>query len=106
MPNTPIAATLIPGDGIGPEIIGAAVRVLDALGRPFEWDVQQGGMAAIAAAGDPLPLALLDSVRRTRLALKGPLTTPVGRSAADTDRSTCGCGRSSNSTPTCVRTGP
>ena len=75
---TAIAATLIPGDGIGPEIVHATVRVLDALGRPFEWDVQQGGMAAIAQNGDPLPPALLDSVRRTKLALKGPLTTPVG----------------------------
>jgi len=73
-----IAATLIPGDGIGPEISDAVVSVLDALGAPFEWDVQQGGMAGIASAGDPLPPALLDSVRRTKLGLKGPLTTPVG----------------------------
>ena len=78
MPATPIQATLIPGDGIGPEITDAAIRVLDALGRPFEWDLQQGGLAAIEAAGDPLPPALLDSIRRTRLALKGPLTTPIG----------------------------
>ncbi len=74
----PIPATLIPGDGIGPEVSGAVVEVLDALGRPFAWDVQQGGMAAIAAGGDPLPAATLESIRRTRLALKGPLTTPVG----------------------------
>ena len=74
----PIPATLIPGDGVGPEITDAATRVLEALGRPFAWDVQQGGMAGIAAGGDPLPPALLDSVRRTKLALKGPLTTPVG----------------------------
>ena len=73
-----IEATLIPGDGVGPEITAAVVRVLDALGQPFAWDVQQGGLAAIAAVGDPLPPALLDSVRRTKLALKGPLTTPVG----------------------------
>ena len=73
-----IAATLIPGDGIGPEITAAVVEILDALGAPFEWDTQQGGMAAIQAAGDPLPAALLDSIRRTRLALKGPLATPVG----------------------------
>ena len=73
-----IPATLIPGDGIGPEIMDAVVRVLDALGRPFDWDVQQGGLAAITACGDPLPPALLESVRRTRLALKGPLTTPIG----------------------------
>ena len=74
----PIEATLIPGDGIGPEVSGAVVRVLDALGRPFAWDVRQGGMAGLAEAGDPLPLATLESIRRTRLALKGPLATPVG----------------------------
>jgi len=73
-----IPATLIPGDGIGPEISDAVVAVLKALGAPFEWDVQQGGLAGIEFAGDPLPAALLDSIRRTKLALKGPLTTPVG----------------------------
>ena len=73
-----VAATLIPGDGIGPEITAAVVEILDALGAPFEWDTQPGGMAAIQAAGDPLPAALLDSIRRTKLALKGPLATPVG----------------------------
>jgi isocitrate dehydrogenase (NAD+) len=77
-PRGKIAATLIPGDGIGPEITAAVVEILDALGAPFEWDTQQGGMAAIQAAGDPLPAALLDSIRRTKLALKGPLATPVG----------------------------
>jgi isocitrate dehydrogenase (NAD+) len=74
----PIPATLIPGDGIGPEISDAVVAILAALGSPFAWDVRQGGMAAIDATGDPLPPPLLDSIRRTRLALKGPLTTPVG----------------------------
>ena len=74
----PIQATLIPGDGVGPEITDVVVRVLERLGSPFAWDVQEGGMAAIAACGDPLPPALLDSIRRTRLALKGPLTTPIG----------------------------
>jgi isocitrate dehydrogenase (NAD+) len=73
-----IQATLIPGDGIGPEITAAVVEILDALGAPFEWDTQQGGIAAIQAAGDPLPATLLDSIRRTKLALKGPLATPVG----------------------------
>ncbi len=73
-----IPATLIPGDGIGPEIVAAVTRVLDTLGSPFDWDVQQGGLAGIAAGGDPLPQATLESIRRTRLALKGPLTTPVG----------------------------
>ena len=73
-----IPATLIPGDGIGPEIVDAVVKVLDALGAPFIWDVQQGGLAGVAAGGDPLPKATLDSIHRTKLALKGPLTTPVG----------------------------
>ncbi len=73
-----IPATLIPGDGIGPEVTQATVAVLDALGAPFAWDTQLGGMAAIAAVGDPLPDATLASIRQTKLALKGPLTTPVG----------------------------
>jgi len=73
-----IPATLIPGDGIGPEIVEAVRLVLDALGAPFAWEVKQGGMAAIAQGGDPLPAETLESIRRTRLALKGPLTTPVG----------------------------
>src|SRR4051812_10726936 len=73
-----IPATLIPGDGIGPEIVDAVVAVLDAVGSPFEWDRQYGGLAGIERGGDPLPKETLDSIRRTRLALKGPLTTPVG----------------------------
>lgn len=70
--------TLIPGDGIGPEITAASLEVLDATGLKFSWDRQLGGMAAIASAGGPLPEATLASIRRTHLALKGPLTTPVG----------------------------
>jgi isocitrate dehydrogenase (NAD+) len=77
-PTQKLPATLIPGDGIGPEIVDAVLEVLDALGAPFEWDRQQAGLAGIEAHGDPLPGATLDSIRRTRLALKGPLTTPVG----------------------------
>ncbi|TFV86191.1 NAD-dependent isocitrate dehydrogenase, partial [Oxalobacteraceae bacterium OM1] len=69
-PAAQIPATLIPGDGIGPEVTQATVQVLDALGAPFAWDTQTAGMAAIDAAGDPLPKATLDSIRRTRLALK------------------------------------
>ncbi|MBN8900618.1 MAG: NAD-dependent isocitrate dehydrogenase [Rhodospirillales bacterium] len=68
----------IPGDGIGPEIVDAVTQVLAALGAPFAWDVQQGGLAGIEAAGDPLPGVTLDSIRKNKLALKGPLTTPVG----------------------------
>ena len=73
-----IAATLIPGDGVGPEIVAAARIVLDTLGAPFAWDERQAGMAAAKASGDPLPADTLDSIRRTGLALKGPMTTPVG----------------------------
>ena len=73
-----IPATLIPGDGIGPEIVESTVMVLEALGAPFLWEVHQAGMAGVEAFGDPLPRPTLDSIRRTRLALKGPLTTPVG----------------------------
>lgn len=73
-----IPATLIPGDGIGPEVVEATVRVLDALGQPFEWDVQQAGVAGVEAEGDPLPAKTLASIRERRLALKGPLATPIG----------------------------
>ena len=73
-----IPATLIPGDGIGPEITASIRAVMDALGSPFDWDEQPAGVAAIASHGDPLPTATLDSIRRTKLALKGPLTTPSG----------------------------
>ena len=76
--KTKLPATLIPGDGIGPEIVKSAVEILDALGSPFEWEIRQGGLAAIEESHDPLPQSTLDSIRRTRLALKGPLTTPVG----------------------------
>ncbi|HTT07822.1 MAG TPA: isocitrate/isopropylmalate family dehydrogenase [Gammaproteobacteria bacterium] len=71
-------ATLIPGDGIGPEIVEATVEILDAIEAPFEWETQVAGMAGVEQHGDPLPAAALDSIRRTKLALKGPLTTPVG----------------------------
>jgi isocitrate dehydrogenase (NAD+) len=71
-------ATLIAGDGIGPEITEATLSVLAALGVEFDWDEQYGGMSAVEKAGTPLPKATLDSIRRTGLGLKGPLTTPVG----------------------------
>ncbi len=70
--------TLIPGDGIGPSVIDATVRVLEATGISFQWDRQLGGMAAVQAKEDPLPAETLASIRSTCLALKGPLTTPVG----------------------------
>jgi isocitrate dehydrogenase (NAD+) len=74
----PIPVTLIPGDGIGPEIVEATLAALDALGAPFEWDRQIAGLEGVRAAQDPLPPATLASIRRTRLALKGPLETPSG----------------------------
>src|SRR6476661_3373935 len=76
--TTRIPATLIPGDGIGPEVAEATLQVLEALGAPFEWDRQIAGMGGIERCNDPLPKETLDSIRRTRLALKGPLTTPIG----------------------------
>ena len=69
---------MIPGDGIGPEITAATLRVLKAAGATFEIDEQLGGVTALEQAGDPLPDATIESIRKTRLALKGPLTTPVG----------------------------
>ncbi|MEX1277886.1 MAG: isocitrate/isopropylmalate family dehydrogenase, partial [Chloroflexota bacterium] len=70
--------TLIPGDGIGPEISAAARGVLEATGVAFEWDEQTAGEATLASEGNPLPDRVIDSVRRTTVALKGPITTPVG----------------------------
>ncbi|MFM8909495.1 MAG: isocitrate/isopropylmalate dehydrogenase family protein [Gemmatimonadota bacterium] len=79
MTASPRQVTLIPGDGIGPDITDATVRLLEAAGAPLTWDRQVAGMAAVKAHGDPLPEATLESIRRTTLALKGPLETPVGK---------------------------
>ena len=73
-----VAVTLIPGDGIGPSIATATVRILEAAGAQIDWDVQVAGMSGVARYGDPIPDATLDSIKRTKLALKGPLETPVG----------------------------
>ena len=70
--------TLIPGDGIGPEVTRAVRRIIDAAGVRIDWEVQDAGQAAIDRHGDPLPQSLIDSVRRNKVALKGPITTPVG----------------------------
>jgi isocitrate dehydrogenase (NAD+) len=70
--------TLIPGDGIGPEITAAVVRILEAAGAELAWDEQIAGETALKQVGDPLPKATLDSIRKTCIALKGPLTTPSG----------------------------
>src|SRR5438034_8914428 len=72
------AVTLVPGDGVGPEISDASVRVLEATGVEFDWDVQQAGENGMAEYGTPLPAHVLESIRRTGIALKGPITTPVG----------------------------
>ncbi len=77
-PQKIIPATLIPGDGIGPEVTEATLAVLDAVGAPFQWETAKAGMAGVDACGDPLPPETLASIRKNRLALKGPLTTPVG----------------------------
>ncbi len=74
-----IPVTLIPGDGIGPNITDATVRVLEAASAPLTWDRQLAGMAAVAVCNDPLPEVTVNSMRRTGLALKGPLETPVGK---------------------------
>lgn len=74
----PIRATLIPGDGIGPEVTAAAVRVLHAADAGIEWEEVQAGLAAFERCGHPLPEAVLASIRRNRVALKGPLETPKG----------------------------
>lgn len=71
--------TLIPGDGIGPEISEAARRVIDASGVNIEWEIVEAGEAVIPQHGTPLPEYVLESIRRNRIALKGPLTTPVGK---------------------------
>jgi len=74
--STPV--TLISGDGIGPSISSATVRLLEAAGADIQWDAQYAGMAGVARYGDPIPDQTLDSIKRTRVALKGPLETPVG----------------------------
>ncbi|HSM15434.1 MAG TPA: isocitrate/isopropylmalate dehydrogenase family protein [Gemmatimonadales bacterium] len=70
--------TLIPGDGIGPEITAQTIKVLQATGVPFAWDEQIAGIAALETMGTPIPDAMLESIHQHRIALKGPLTTPVG----------------------------
>src|SRR4051795_1901114 len=85
--------TLIPGDGIGPELAEATRRVLDASGVAFDWEVQDAGEGVMAQYGTPLPEHVLESIRRNRVALKGPITTPVGsgfRSVNVTLRQTLG----------------
>ena len=70
--------TLIPGDGIGPEVTEAVVRILAASGVSINWERHDAGVLAVDRGGVPLPIELLDSVRRNKVALKGPVTTPIG----------------------------
>lgn len=71
--------TLIPGDGIGPEVAAATRRVVEATGAPIDWVVEEAGAAVLEREGTALPHRVLEQIRRTRVALKGPITTPVGR---------------------------
>lgn len=88
--------TLIPGDGIGPSIVDAAVNVIEATGVKIHWDRQLAGMAAVEKYADPLPDATIESIRNNRICFKGPLTTPVG---GGTEALTLPCVRRS----TCTR---
>ena len=74
----PHRVTFIPGDGTGPEIADATKRVLDATGVDFDWDVQEAGVDIMKTAGTPLPDSVIESIRDTQVAIKGPITTPVG----------------------------
>jgi isocitrate dehydrogenase (NAD+) len=70
--------TLIPGDGIGPEVSGAVVSIIEAAGVEIEWETHYAGAQALAKFGETLPADLLESIKRNRVALKGPITTPIG----------------------------
>src|SRR5215203_5329574 len=71
--------TLIPGDGIGPEVSSAVVRIIEATGVDIKWETHYAGAQALEKFGSTLPEELLESIRRNRVALKGPITTPVGK---------------------------
>lgn len=71
--------TIIPGDGIGPEVMDATLRILAAAGSPLEWEEVEAGEKVIEREGTPLPVSVLDSIKRNKVALKGPITTPVGK---------------------------
>jgi len=73
-----IPVTLIPGDGIGPEVVSAAVEAIEASGARLEWQRAAAGAGAVPTHGTPIPDETLDAIRRTKLALKGPLATPIG----------------------------
>ena len=70
--------TLIPGDGIGPELSNATVRVVEATGVSINWDIQEAGEDVIEKYGTPLPAQVLASIRKNKVAIKGPISTPIG----------------------------
>ncbi|MRR13033.1 NAD-dependent isocitrate dehydrogenase, partial [bacterium] len=70
--------TLIPGDGIGPELTTAMRRVVEATGVDIEWEIAEAGADVMDKYGTPLPPHVLDSIRKNKVAIKGPITTPVG----------------------------
>jgi isocitrate dehydrogenase (NAD+) len=74
----PYTVTLIPGDGIGPDVTTAARRVIDATGVDIDWQVEEAGTDVMDKYGTPLPDRVIESIRRNRVALKGPITTPIG----------------------------
>ena len=74
----PYTVTLVPGDGTGPELTEATRRVIEATGVEFEWDVRHAGVDVMDEAGTPLPAETLESIKRNGVALKGPITTPIG----------------------------
>ena len=71
--------TLIPGDGVGPEVISAAKKVIDATGVSIEWEIVEAGASTIKTYGTPLPDYVIDSIKKNKVALKGPITTPIGK---------------------------
>src|ERR1700716_2164885 len=73
-----IPVTLIPGDGIGPEVVNAAVEAIEAAGAKLQWERAAAGASAVPTHGTPIPAETLESIRRNKLALKGPLATPIG----------------------------
>ena len=75
----PYSVTLIPGDGTGPEITEATRRVLEATGVPFSWELHQAGLEMLEKFGTVLPDEVIESIKRTKVGLKGPITTPVGK---------------------------
>lgn len=71
--------TLIPGDGIGPEITDSVVKIIEKSGLNIEWDIQTAGLTAIEKDGEPLPQRVIDSIKKNKVALKAPVTTPIGK---------------------------